>query len=330
MKPFTNVNPRDMKQAVAAVDEAARTGRRVVVAGGGSDLLQLMRERIVNPDVLVNLKAIEGNKSITTDRRGLTIGGLATLTTIANHAAIRSRYTVLAEAAESVATPQIRNVGTIAGNVCQRPWCWYYRNGFTCFKNGGNTCFSAAGENEFHAIFGGGPSYIVHPSDPAPALVALDAQFKIVSGSAARTVPAREFFTLPTVNAATENVLRDGEILTEVRIPRPAADMRSTYYKVMDRETWTHAIVSAAVSLRMESGTCRAARVVLGGVAPIPWPLPDVESMLVGQKITEQLAVEAGRRAVAGARPLSKNRYKVELTSAVVKRTLLAAAQTTA
>jgi xanthine dehydrogenase YagS FAD-binding subunit len=327
MKSFTNVNPRDVKQAVAAVDQATRAGRQVVIAGGGSDVIQLMRERIVNADVLVNLKAMQGHNTIAADRHGLTIGGLTTLSTIASHRAIASGYTVLSEAADSVATPQIRNVGTIAGNVCQRPWCWYYRNGFKCFKNGGNTCFSAAGENEFHAVFGGGPSYIVHPSDTAPALVALDAQFRIVSASGERTVAAREFFTLPTVNPATENVLRDGEILMEVGIPRPAPGTRSKYTKVMDRETWTHALVSAAVTLRMDSGTCRAARVVLGGVAPIPWALPDVESMLVGQKITETVAAEAGRRAIAGARPLAKNKYKVDLVAATVKRTVLAAAQ---
>jgi xanthine dehydrogenase YagS FAD-binding subunit len=327
MKSFTNVNPRDIKEALGTLSDATRDGRHAAIAGGGSDLIQLMRERIVTPDVLVNLKAMAGHRGITADRRGLTIGGLTTIAAIASDERIRTRYTVLAEAAENIATPQIRNVGTIAGNVCQRPWCWYYRNGFKCFKNGGNTCFSAAGENEFHAIFGGGPSYIVHPSDTAPALVALDADFTIVSNAGERIVPAREFFTLPTVNPATENVLRDGEILTAIHLPSTTAATRSTYMKVMDRETWTHAVVSAAVSLKIESGVCREARIVLGGVAPTPWALPDVDSSLVGQRITEQVAADAGRRAIAGARPLSKNGYKVELTASVVKRALLAAAQ---
>jgi xanthine dehydrogenase YagS FAD-binding subunit len=153
--------------------------------------------------------------------------------------------------------------------------------------------------------------------------VALDAQFKIVSSKGERTVAAKDFFTLPTVNPATENVLKDGEVLAEIHVPAAAAGTRSKYVKVMDRETWTHAIASAAVSLRIEGGTCRAARVVLGGVAPVPWALPDVEAMLVGKTITESIAAEAGKLAVAGARPLAKNGYKVPLADALVKRTIL-------
>jgi xanthine dehydrogenase YagS FAD-binding subunit len=229
---------------------------------------------------------------------------------------------VLAEAAETVATPQIRNVATLAGNVCQRPWCWYYRNGFTCLKNGGNTCYSVNGENEFHAIFGGGPSYIVHPSDTAPALVALDAKFRIVGPSGERVVPAAEFFTLPTVDPARENVLKNDEVLASVSLPASRAGTRSTYHKIMDREAWTHAVVSAAVVLEMNRDVCRAARVVLGGVAPVPWRLTEVEKMLTGKRITPELAAQAGEAAVAGARPLAKNGYKVPLTQAMVKRTI--------
>lgn len=326
MKAFTNINPRTLKDAVTALESNRQGGKQVVVAGGGTDLLQLMRERIVNTDVLVNLKSVATNKAITATTRGATIGGMATLSALAGHATIRSRYTALAEAAESVGTLQIRNVGTIAGNVCQRPWCWYYRNGFKCFKNGGNVCYSAAGENELHAIFGGGPSYIVHPSDTAVALVALDAQFVLVSASGQRTVAASEFFSGPAADPAVENVLRPGEVLSEIRLPAAAPRMISTYVKVLDREAWTHAVVSAAVSVRIEQGVCKAARVVLGGVAPIPWPVPEVDAMLVGKSIGEDIAAEAGRLAVADARPLTKNRYKVPLTSTTVKRAILRAA----
>jgi xanthine dehydrogenase YagS FAD-binding subunit len=323
MKAFTNVNPRDLKQALAALDKASAAGQRAVVAGGGSDLLQLMRERIITPDVLVNLKAIHGSKGIAINAKGVTIGGLTTIAAIAADDRLRRSHTVLVEAAENIATPQIRNVGTIAGNVCQRPWCWYYRNGFKCLKNGGTTCFSAGGENEFHAIFGGGPSFIVHPSDTAPALVALDAQFTTASSRGDRVVAARDFFTLPAVNPATENVLKDGEVLSEIHIPAAAKGTRSKYAKVMDRETWTHAVISCAVSLQIENGKCRAAKIVLGGVAPTPWPLPAVESMLAGQAVTPALAAEAGKQAVAGARALAKNGYKIPLTEALVRRTIL-------
>jgi xanthine dehydrogenase YagS FAD-binding subunit len=190
-------------------------------------------------------------------------------------------------------------------------------------KNGGNTCFSASGENQLHAIFGGGPSYIVHPSDTAPALVALDAQFHITGPSGERVVPASEFFQLPRVDAARENILGKDEILTAIQLPAARPGVRGTYHKVLDREAWTHAVVSAAIVLEMDQQICRSARIVLGGVAPIPWRLPKVEAMLVGQRITPELAAKAGEAAIEGAHPLAKNKYKVPLTKAVVKRTLL-------
>jgi xanthine dehydrogenase YagS FAD-binding subunit len=190
-------------------------------------------------------------------------------------------------------------------------------------KAGGSQCFSVSGENQFHAIFGGGPSYIVHPSDTAPALVALDATFRIVGPSGEREVPAADFFVLPRQNAAAENVLANDELLASVHVPTAGAGMRSVYEKVLDREAWTHAVVSAAVVLRMDGQTCRDARVVLGGVAPIPWRLPEVERLLTGQPVTEEVAARAGELAVAGARPLAKNGYKVPLTNALVRRTVL-------
>jgi xanthine dehydrogenase YagS FAD-binding subunit len=253
----------------------------------------------------------------------LKIGGLTTLDTVSRDPRIRKEYTVLAEAAGIVGTPQIRNAGTLAGNVCQRPWCWYFRNGFPCLKNGGKICFSVSGENQLHAIFGGGPSYIVHPSDTAPALVALDAQFHIAGPSGERVVPAAEFFQLPRVDASRENVLAKDEVLTAVQLPLVHPNVRSTYHKVLDREAWTHAVVSAAIVLEMDHETCRSARVVLGGVAPIPWRLQKVEAMLQGQRITPELAAAAGEAAIEGAHPLAKNKYKLPLTKAVVKRTIL-------
>jgi xanthine dehydrogenase YagS FAD-binding subunit len=282
-----------------------------------------VKDRIVQPDVIVNLKPIKGLNQLTAGSGGTMIGGLVTLDALSGDARIQRQYAVLAEAAGSVATPQIRNVGTIAGNVCQRPWCWYYRNGFQCLKAGGTQCFSVSGENQFHAILGGGPSYIVHPSDTAPALVALDATFRIVGPSGERQVPAADFFVLPRQNVAAENVLANDEVLASVHIPAAASGMRSVYEKVLDREAWTHAVVSAAVVLRMDGQICRGARVVLGGVAPIPWRLPEVDRLLTGQRITEEVAARAGELAVAGARPLAKNAYKVPLTSALVRRTVL-------
>ena len=204
---------------------------------------------------------------------------------------------MLAEAAGSVATPQIRNVGTLAGNVCQRPWCWYFRNGFPCFKAGGNHCFSFAGENQFHAIFGGGPSYIVHPSDTAPALVALDAKFRIVGPSGERTVPAADFFVLPRQNPARENVLADDEIAgVGARCRRRGRARAARITRCWTARRGRTRSSAPRSCCEMDGDVCRSARVVLGGVAPIPWRLPEVEQLLAGQRITED-ARRAGRRS---------------------------------
>jgi xanthine dehydrogenase YagS FAD-binding subunit len=320
MKSFRNVNPKSLTEAARALQDP-----KAMVVGGGSDLLGMIKEHIVAPDTLVNLKAISGIDTITRRGNALHIGGLATIDSVSDSSDIRQRYTVLAEAAGQVATPQIRNVGTIAGNLTQRPWCWYFRNNFPCYKNGGNTCFSITGENEFHAIFGGGPSFIVHPSDTAPALVALNARFRIVGPQREREIAAADFFQLPTVNPAKENALAPGEVLAEVILPDPKANTRSTYVKVLDRESWTHAVVSVAAVLEMNGAQCRSARIVLGGVAPIPWHVPAAEAVLQGKTITEALLVQAAEKALEGARPLAKNAYKIPLTKATVKQALRAA-----
>ncbi len=322
MKRFTTIGAPDLRQAVAASAGARARGESASYAGGGSDLLGMMKDRLATPDVVVYLKSIKGLDAIARGPKGTTIGGLATLDSISRDAGLRRDYAVLAQAAETVATPQIRNVATIAGNVCQRPWCWYYRNGFKCFKNGGNTCFSASGENAFHAIFGGGPSYIVHPSDTAPALVALDAQFRLTGPGGSRTVPAGEFFVLPKQDAARENVLQPDEALAEVVLPPAARGTRSAYHKVMDREAWTHALVSAAVVVHVNDDAVRSARIVLGGVAPIPWRVPAAEKILEGKRITPELAAAAADAAVQDANPLSKNGYKVPMTRALVQRAI--------
>lgn len=325
MRAFRNANAQTLAAAVELARVARLDGVRVAYAGGGSDLLGMVKERITEPDVVVSLKTVAGHDEIEATDDGVRIGGLITLDALTRDALIRQRFSVLAEAAGSVATPQIRNVGTLAGNVSQRPWCWYYRNGFDCYKAGGNQCFSATGENQFHAIFGGGPSFIVHPSDTAVALVALEATFRLMGPSAERSVPAAEFFALPSANPVRENVLREDELLAGVDIPATAA--RSAYHKVMDRESWTHAVVSAAVVMDLDGDVCRRARIVLGGVAPTPWRVPAAEQVLVGARVTPASAAQAGEMAVEGARPLSKNAYKVPLTSGVVERAVLGLVQ---
>jgi xanthine dehydrogenase YagS FAD-binding subunit len=332
MRAFANRNPQNVLEAVAIARQAIGRGEAVSFAGGGTDLLQLLKDHVSNrpgfaePDVIVNLKnvgRILDFMDSVVEGGVLRVGALTTLTELAAAPHVRERYTALAEAADSVATPQIRNVGTVGGNIAQRPWCWYYRNGFPCYKAGGDRCFSAGGENQLHAIFGGGPSYIVHPSDLAPVFLALGASFHIAGPDGERDIPASEFFVLPREDAQHENVLADDDFIMRVEVPVPGAGVRSTYRKIMDREAWTHALSSAAVVLQMDGEVCRTASIVLGGVAPIPWRLPEAEQLLAGQRVTPDLARRVGEAAVAGARPLAKNAYKVPLTQKLVERTVL-------
>lgn len=323
MKALTNINARSLGDAVAAASAAVAHGRLFAFSGGGTDLLQQIKDGTNPADVLINLRTVREARTVAVSATETLIGGLITLTELASHAALSGPWAVLREAAASVGTPQIRNVATLAGNVTQRPWCWYYRNGFPCFKAGGSQCFSVHGEHQQHAIFGGGPSYSVHPSDLAPALVALNATFEVMGPSGSRQIPAAEFFVLPSQNPARENVLAATELLTGVRIPTPATDALSTYLKITDREAWTHAEVSVAVMLHMEGRRIRTASVVLGGVAPIPWRLTDVEQWLCGTAPSAAVARQAGALAVAHAQPLAKNGHKVPMTSAAVERALL-------
>ena len=323
MKRIANINPQNVAEAVTLLRDGQAGGKKVALAAGGSDLLGMIKDDLASPDVLVNLKNLKGLDEIEPRSGRVRVGGLVTLDALSQHPLLRSQYAVLAEAAGSVATPQIRNVGTLAGNICQRPWCWYFRQGFPCLKNGGTMCYSVVGENQFNAIFGGGPSYIVHPSDTAPALLALKARFRAVGPGGERWIPASDFFVLPRQDVSRENVLEPDELLAEVELPPAPREAKSTYAKVMDREAWTHAVVSAAIALEIEDGVCRSAGIALGGVAPIPWHLPRVENMLVGQRLTRELAAEAGKAAVVRAHPLAKNGYKVPLTEALVRRALV-------
>ena len=320
MRRLSHVHPDSVTAATSALTEEGS-----MPVGGGSDLLGMIKDELVVPDRLVRVKELEGLNHVTPQVDGrVHVGGMVTLSALSRHRLVRNRYAVLAEAAESVGTGQIRNVGTLAGNMTQRPWCWYFRQHFPCYKHGGTQCFSRTGENQFNAIFGGGPSYIVHPSDTAAALLAIDARVRVVSATDDRWVPLREFFVLPREDVSRENVLKLGEIVTEVELP-PLNGARSTYSKVTDREAWTHAVVSVAVVLAVgeDDGVCQHARVVLGGVAPIPWRVESVERMLVGEQVTPALAAAAGTAAVEGARPLARNRYKVGLVAETLRRALL-------
>ncbi|MER3413646.1 MAG: molybdopterin dehydrogenase [Armatimonadota bacterium] len=315
MNNFVWFEPKSVAEASQAIKEGG------ALLSGGIELLCLLKDSLVTPSRVVNLKSVSGLNGIRVNG-GLEIGALATLTQIAQHEQIRSSYRVLAQAAESVGSPQIRNVGTLGGNLCQRPRCWYFRDPEVhCLKKGGPKCFAVGGNNEYHAILAGGPCYIVHPSDLAPALIALNASVS----TSDRKMPLEEFFRLPSQRMDHETVLEQGEIVTGVTVPADMAGSKSYYYKARERESFDWALSSCAVALRMNGATVQDARVVLGGVAPTPWRSKEAEAALRGKNLDESVAEAAGRAAVAMAEPMSENRYKVALTRNVVKIALLEA-----
>lgn len=330
MKAFTLKNPATLDQAIELLSGRSKGGARgsrgkVQLLAGGQDLLTEMKEHLAEPEVLVNLKRIAGLDRIEIDASGAaTIGALTTIAALEEHGGVRAKLPALAEAARSIGSPQIRSVGTVGGNLCQRPRCWYYRNEHAkCLKKGGSECFSYSGLNKYNAILGGGPSYIVHPSDLAPALVALESKAEIRGPSGQRTVDLERFFTLPSEGSVLrENVLAEDEVLLRVDVPAPAPGMRGTYLKFKERGSFDFALASVAALVWLEGGKVSKARIVLGGVAPIPWRAPDAEAALVGKTLDEASFKAAGEGAVRGAEPLGQNAYKVPLVKGLVFRAL--------
>jgi xanthine dehydrogenase YagS FAD-binding subunit len=320
---FTYVRPATVAEAGQAL---AAKGARAL--SGGTDLVGCLRDHVLSADTVVSLTALDGLKSVTeTADGGLRIGALATIAEIAAHDLVRSRYTALAEAAGSVASPQLRNQGTIGGNLCQKPRCWYYRSDFTCLRKGGDTCYALAGENQYHCIFGGGPCFYVHPSDPAPALVALGASVGIAGPAGARRVELERFYVPPSDDVLRETVVGLGELVTDVLLPPPAAGLRSTYRKVRPRQTWDFALVGAAVTLRLSGGRVAEARIVLSGVAPIPWRAQRAEAALAGRRLDARTIAAAAAAAADGAEPLEQNAYKVPMVRGLVEERLQALAE---
>jgi xanthine dehydrogenase YagS FAD-binding subunit len=322
MKPFAYVNPTNEKDAVAALSAEFEKSLPI---GGGQDLLARMKDYITEPDRLVNVKnALES--TVTRENGGVRIGAAMKMADLAEHADVGRLYPAIAAAAIEVGTPQIRNQGTVGGNLNQRPRCWYFRNEeFVCLKKGGDRCFSPQGENQFHAILGGGPSFIVHPSSLAVPMVAYGATFRLLGPNGERRVPAAEYFTLPNQNVRTENVLAPNELLTHVILPDPGT-IRSGHYEVRYKAAHDWPIAFATVLLAMNGSSVRSARVVMGAVAPIPWRSQPAEQALAGKTITEETAAAAAEAALRDARPLSQNAYKIQVAKTAVKRAILRAA----
>ena len=318
MHRFEFVNAPSVEQASELLNV---NGATVRVISGGTDLLGEIKQRTVLPDRLVSLQGIVDLRGVRIYDEGALIGAMTTIGDVGAHSEIRAQYAALAEACDSVATPQIRNVGTIGGNLCQRPRCWYYRSPlFDCRKKGGENCFAFEGANKFHAIFDTGSCPAVHPSDTAVALEALDARVLLLTWDGARMLPIEDFFVAPSVDVTRENVLEAGEILGQVVIPSASPNARSLFLKAKERQAMDFALASVAVSLEVDGGSVKDARIVLGGVAPVPRRARDAENALIGAGIGNIDPEQVGRIAVEGASPLSDNGYKVRLATGLVSR----------
>ena len=312
MRPFEILSPTTLG---AARQELSQRAGEAAILAGGTDILGEVKEGTASPAALIDVTGVKGLDSIQFSEKGASIGSLVTLADIEADDNLRGEYTALSQAAESVATPQIRNVGTLGGNLCQRPRCWYYRSPlFDCLKKGGDTCFAIAGLNKYHAILGAEGCHIVHPSDTAVALTALDASIEVFGAQGMRQMPISQFFVGPQQDLLSETALDLGEIVTRALIPAPD-NARSIYLKAKERQAYDFALVSVAASVAVKDGIVSSARFALGGVAPVPYALPDVADAIVGSYSANVNASELGRIAVRDARPMTDNEYKVRLAS---------------
>jgi len=323
MKPFEHLNARTVEEACALLKQ--RQGRARINAGG-TDLLSVLKDRILpdDPDLLINIKTIPGLDAVRADRNSLSIGPLTTLATVAASPVVRERYTVLAEAARAVATPQIRNMGTIGGNLCQDVRCWYYRypssvgGPIRCLRKGSGPCLAVLGDNRYHAILEGKRCFAVCPSDTAVALAALDGEIEVASPAGGRRIAVTDFF------APLGNALRQDEMVTGIKVPGISEPSKQTFLKFTLRTPVDFALVSVAFVAAFEGDGYRNVRIALGAVAPGPVRARKAELLLKGRRIDCALAREAAELAVGDAKPMSMNAYKVEIAKALVQRAILA------
>ena len=316
---FAYIRPQSLQDAVRQLeDEGAH------VHAGGTDLLGCLREEIYDVRTVVSISALSELHGIAeTPDGGLRIGALTTISDVAAHPLVRERYAGLATGAAEVASPQLRNQGTIGGNLCQKPRCWYYRGEFDCLRKGGGTCYAAQGENQFHAIFGHDDvCYIVHPSDTAPNLAALGAEVEIVGPGGSRRLAVDALHVPPAQDVQRETWLEPNEILTAVRLPPPPNGLRSSYRKVRARRSWDFALAGVALALRFDGDRVVDGRVFLSGAAPVPWRSQGLEAAIRGRVLTPDTIAAAADAAVEGARPLAQNDYKIPLFRGVLEEEL--------
>lgn len=325
MPSFELYQPSRTEDALELLD---RLGDDAWVMAGGKDSLNWLKDRNARPKAVVELMSIEEMKGIKETPDGVEIGALTTLTQLETNPLIQSKYRVLADGARGAASPQIRNAGTLGGNVSQDTRCWYYQDGLPCYRAGGNTCFAdtPVAMNREHAIFGADRCVAVTPSDTAPAMVVLEAQMVIRNSKRERVVDAEDFFVGPGVDIKRMTTLKPGEILTHIRIPNTWAGSRFYFEKIADRNTWDFALVNIAAALKVSGGVIQGARVVAGGVEPVPRRITAAEALVTGEAQSEEVAALAGRVSVRGAKPLNYNHFKVPLLESLVKRAIRDAA----
>jgi xanthine dehydrogenase YagS FAD-binding subunit len=324
MPAFAYVRPRSTKEAIQHLSSSG-----AMIHAGGTDLLSCLRDGVFEASRIVSLRQIKELRGIQERKNGgLRIGALTTITEVAGSEIVKERYPALAQAASEVGSPQLRNQGTIGGNLCQRPRCWYFRGEFHCLRKGGSTCYAEHGENHYHCLFGsGGICYIVHPSDPAPAFLAYGASVRMAGPQGTRIVPIEKFYLLPGENVEKETVLTAGEIVTEIQLPPVAAGLRSSYRKVRARRTWDFALAGMALALQFEGERVIKARVYLSGAAPIPWHSRELEEAITGKSLDRDTISRASDEVVRKAEPLEHNGYKVPLFRNMVEEELLAIAK---
>jgi xanthine dehydrogenase YagS FAD-binding subunit len=324
MRAFEYATAKTKEQAVQLL---APGGKDAAVLAGGVDLLGLMKDNVIAPTRLVNIKGIGELHAERRDAQGVHLGALATLARLAELRDLRQNYPAVAEAIIEAASPQIRNVATLGGNLCQRPRCWYFRSGFGLLaKTGAGKSMVLDGDNRYHAILGNdGPAYFVSPSSIAPALIAGNARVRIWGPKGAREVALEKFFLIPRSEGEREHDLLANEIVTEIVLP-PSAGVKAGHYEVRQKQAFDWPLAVAAVALQMEGNTVRSARVVLGHVAPVPWVSAEAAQALAGKPVSEATADAAGAAAVANARSLGRNAYKIQLARVAVKRAILKAA----
>ena len=324
MRDFKIAEPRTVDELAALLGE---TREPAAIVAGGTDLLDGLKSGVEKAGLVVDLRRVEGLAGIVEEKGGLRIGAMTRIVELAENAAVARDYPGLKEAALSLATPQLRNVGTVGGNLCQRPRCWYFRDPqVVCRKKGGFNCYAFQGRNKYHAIFGGSSCYIVYPSDLAPALISLGAQATIGTAKGDKVVALEEFYALPETDVTRENVLAKGQFLKSVKMPAPKAGQKSSYVKLKERGTWDFALASAAVAGVVQGGALAEISIVMGGVAPVPWRLKKAEDALRGKPVTEAVVRQAADAALADASPLRENGYKTDLVFAALKRAVMAIA----